>query len=200
VVLAHTVKGWALGPDFEARNATHQMKKMSEAELKTFRDRLELPIADALLENELPPYAHPGFQSDEYEYLIARRHALGGALPARIVRRPTLVLPEQDPYHELLAGTGDKVAGSTTSAFTRLLCNLLRDPDIGRRIVPIIPDEARTFGIDALSTRRHGADPSSPDPRQRYRDACRAGSSASAGRRPRRRRRRVERHQLPAAA
>jgi pyruvate dehydrogenase E1 component len=150
VILAHTVKGWALGPDFEARNATHQMKKMSEAELKTFRDRLELPIADALLENELPPYAHPGFHSDEYEYLIARRHALGGALPARTVRRHTLVLPEQDPYHELLAGTGDKVAASTTSAFTRLLRNLLRDPDIGRRVVPIIPDEARTFGIDAL--------------------------------------------------
>ena len=150
VILAHTVKGWALGPDFEARNATHQMKKMSEAELKTFRDRLELPIPDALLTDELPPYAHPGFESDEYEYLMARRQALGGALPARVVRPRTLVLPGQDPYREFLAGTGDKVAASTTSAFTRLLRNLLRDPDIGRRVVPIIPDEARTFGIDAL--------------------------------------------------
>ena len=150
VILAHTVKGWALGPDFEARNATHQMKKMSEAELKTFRDRLELPIPDAVLTGELPPYAHPGFDSDEYQYLMARRQALGGPLPARVVRQRTLVLPGQDPYHELLAGTGDKVAASTTSAFTRLLRNLLRDPDIGRRVVPIVPDEARTFGIDAL--------------------------------------------------
>ena len=93
VILAHTVKGWALGTGFEARNATHQMKKMSEAELKTFRDRLELPIPDALLTDELPPYAHPGFQSDEYEYLMARRQALGGELPARVVRPRTLVLP-----------------------------------------------------------------------------------------------------------
>ena len=150
VVLAKTVKGWALGPDFEARNATHQMKKMTEAELKTFRDRLELPITDAQLAEDLPPYAHPGFGSDEYEYLMARRHELGGALPARVVRSRTLDLPMEDPYRELLVGTGDKIAVSTTSAFTRLLRNLLRAPDVGRRVVPIIPDEARTFGIDAL--------------------------------------------------
>jgi pyruvate dehydrogenase E1 component len=149
-ILAQTVKGWALGPDFEARNATHQMKKMSEAELKTFRDRLELPIADARLAGELPPYVHPGRGSDEYEYLCARRQALGGALPARVIRPRTLALPAQGPYADLLAGTGDKVAASTTSAFTRLLRNLLRDPGVGRRVVPIVPDEARTFGIDAL--------------------------------------------------
>ena len=150
VVLAKTVKGWALGPDFEARNATHQIKTMTVAELKTFRDRLELPIADAQLADDLPPYAHPGFESDEHRYLMARRRGLGGAVPARVVRARTLDLPTDDPYRELLAGTGDKVAASTTSAFTRLLRNLLRDPGIGRRVVPIVPDEARTFGIDAL--------------------------------------------------
>ena len=149
VILAKTVKGWALGPDFEARNATHQMKKMSEAELTTFRDRLELPISDAALASDLPPYVHPGFDSDEYEYLMACRRRLGGALPRRMVRARPLV-PQSDPYRELFAGSGDKVAVSTTSAFTRLLRNLMRDPDIGRRVVPIIPDEARTFGIDAL--------------------------------------------------
>jgi pyruvate dehydrogenase E1 component len=150
VVLAKTVKGWALGPDFEARNATHQIKKMTEAELKTFRDRLDLPIADERLTDEMPPYVHPGLESAEYEYLMARRGELGGGLPARVVHKRTFVLPGDDPYRELLAGTGDKVATSTTSAFTRLLRNLLRDPDVGRRVVPIIPDEARTFGIDAL--------------------------------------------------
>ncbi len=150
VILAHTVKGWALGPGFEARNATHQMKKMSEMELRTFRDRLELPITDERLSDELPPYVHPGLQSEEYDYLMARRQALGGMVPARVVRSRTLVLPGEERYAELLAGTGEKVAVSTTSAFTRLLRNLLRDPDVGRRVVPIIPDEARTFGIDAL--------------------------------------------------
>ena len=150
VVLAKTVKGWALGPGFEARNATHQMKKMSEAELKTFRDRLELPITDAQIAESLPPYAHPGRESDEYEYLMSRRHALGGKLPARVVRPRALDLPGDEPYRELLDGTGNKIATSTTSAFTRLLRNLLRDPAVGPRVVPIIPDEARTFGIDAL--------------------------------------------------
>ncbi|MGE3447795.1 MAG: pyruvate dehydrogenase (acetyl-transferring), homodimeric type [Microbacteriaceae bacterium] len=149
VILAKTVKGWALGPDFEARNATHQMKKMSEAELTTFRDRLELPISDAALASDLPPYVHPGFASEEYEYLMACRRRLGGALPRRLGHARPLAL-RTDPYSELFAGSGDKVAVSTTSAFTRLLRNLMRDPDIGRRVVPIIPDEARTFGIDAL--------------------------------------------------
>jgi len=150
VVLAKTVKGWSLGSSFEARNATHQMKKMSEAELKTFRDRLELPITDAQLDEELPPYVRPAVDSDEHRYLMDRRQRLGGSLPARVVRPKPLALPGNDRYSELLAGTGAKVATSTTSAFTRLLKNLLRDPEIGRRVVPIIPDEARTFGIDAL--------------------------------------------------
>ena len=143
VVLAKTVKGWALGPDFEARNATHQIKKMTLAELETFRDRLELPIADAELAHDVPPFAHPGFDSDEYHYLMAQRQALGGDLPARVVRARALGLPADEPYRELLAGTGDKVAASTTSAFTRLLRNLLRDPKVGCHVVPIVPDEAR---------------------------------------------------------
>jgi pyruvate dehydrogenase E1 component len=154
VILAQTVKGWALGPDFEARNATHQIKKMTEAELRTFRDRLELPITDEALAEELPPYAHPGLDSPEYRYLMECRRTLGGHLPERRVRPKAVTLPRAETFDELLTGTGDKVAASTTGAFTRLLRNLLRDPDIGHRVVPIIPDEARTFGIDALF-RRH---------------------------------------------
>ena len=150
VILAQTVKGWALGPDVEARNATHQIKKMTEAELRTFRDRLQLPITDAALTHDLPPYAHPGFDSAEYEYLMERRRLLGGHLPSRHVTPKPLTLPGDDAYRELLAGTGEKVAASTTGAFTRLLRNLLRDPGVGPRVVPIIPDEARTFGVDAL--------------------------------------------------
>ena len=150
VILAKTVKGWALGPDIEARNATHQMKKMTEAELRTFRDRLDLPISDTQLAQELPPYAHPGTESAEYAYLTERRRALGGHLPQRVVRPRAVVLPDEDLYRELKAGSGEKVTASTTGAFTLLLRNLLRDQGIGRRIVPIIPDEARTFGIDGL--------------------------------------------------
>ena len=150
VVLAKTVKGWALGPDVEARNATHQIKKLTEAELRVFRDRLELPISDRALADDLPPYAHPGFDSEEYRYLAERRRVLGGRLPVRRSTKGTLAAPEDKVYGELLAGTGPKVAASTTGAFTRLLRALLRDPHLGRRVVPIVPDEARTFGIDGL--------------------------------------------------
>src|SRR6202043_1620807 len=86
VILAHTIKGWTLGPDFEARNATHQMKKLTVAELKEFRDRLYLEIPDAALEAELPPYYHPGEKSDEIQYMKERRAALGGYLPTRSTR------------------------------------------------------------------------------------------------------------------
>ena len=154
MILAKTVKGWALGPDVEARNATHQIKKMNEADLRTFRDRLELPVSDVALTDELPPYVHPGFDSPEYEYLMERRRILGGHLPARPVHATTATLPADDAYHELFQGTSAKVAASTTGAFVRLLRNLLRDEGLGQRVVPIVPDEARTFGIDALF-RRH---------------------------------------------
>jgi pyruvate dehydrogenase E1 component len=150
VILAKTIKGWTLGEGLEARNATHQIKKLDVAALKRFRDRLELPIPDSALEEGDPPYYHPGTDSPEYEYLAARQRALHGPLPERVVRRKAVVLPDRETYRDLLAGSGEKVRASTTSAFARLLRNLLRDPHLGRRVVPIIPDEARTFGLDAL--------------------------------------------------
>jgi len=150
VILAHTIKGWALGQDFEARNATHQMKKLTEDELKTFRDRLNLPITDEQLEGENPPYAHPGAGSAECEYLLARRRALDGFLPERRQQSRSITLPGPDAYEELVGGTGEKVQASTTTAFARLVKALYRDPEIGERVVTIIPDEARTFGLDAL--------------------------------------------------
>jgi pyruvate dehydrogenase E1 component len=150
VILAHTIKGWTLGPDFEARNATHQMKKLTVAELKEFRDRLYLPIPDAALEAELPPYYHPGANSDEIVYMQERRAALGGYLPRRVVRAKPLTLPtDVAGYEELKRGSG-KQAVATTMAFVRLLKDLMKDPEIGKRFVPIIPDEARTFGMDSL--------------------------------------------------
>ena len=150
VILAKTVKGWTLGEGLEARNATHQIKKLDVASLKRFRDRLFLPIPDSDLEEGDPPYYNPGVGSPEHEYLIARRRALHGYLPERVVRRRSIALPEPATYTDLLAGTGEKIQASTTTAFARLLRNLLRDPQLGRRVVPIIPDEARTFGLDAL--------------------------------------------------
>ena len=150
VILAKTIKGWTLGAGLEARNATHSIKKLDAAGLKIFRDRLGLPIPDAELEDGDPPYWHPGKDSPEYEYLMARRKMLNGPLPERVVRAKPLPMPPPDAYAEILGGTGDKVSASTTSAFARLLRNLLRDEGIGKRVVPIIPDEARTFGLDAL--------------------------------------------------
>jgi pyruvate dehydrogenase E1 component len=149
VILAHTIKGWTLGPDFEARNATHQMKKLTVAELKEFRDRLYLEIPDSALEAELPPYYHPGENSDEIAYMKERRQALGGYLPRRVVRSRPLVMPGDASYQELRGGSG-KQPIATTMAFVRLLKDLMKDPEIGARFVPIIPDEARTFGMDSL--------------------------------------------------
>jgi pyruvate dehydrogenase E1 component len=149
VILAHTIKGWTLGPDFEARNATHQMKKLTVAELKEFRDRLYLEIPDAALEAELPPYYHPGGQSDEIQYMKERRAALGGYLPRRVVRAKPLTLPADPVYDEFRHGSG-KQQVATTMAFVRLLKDLMKDPEIGERFAPIIPDEARTFGMDSL--------------------------------------------------
>ena len=147
-ILAQTVKGWALGPSVEARNITHQAKKMSLEELKIFRDRLELPIPDNALADD-PPYYHPGMDSPEVRYMLERRRALGGSVPRRVVRAKPLALPEDSAFAEFAKGSGS-AAASTTMAFTRLLRNLLRDKNIGKRVVPIIPDEARTFGMDPL--------------------------------------------------
>src|SRR5213595_1779185 len=151
VILAHTIKGWTLGPDFEARNATHQIKKMTEEELKTFRDRLFLDIPDEVLEGDsMPPYFHPGIGSPEHDYLMARRRTLDGFLPLRVVRPHVLPPPTDRAFSDLLTGSGDKVQASTTTAFARLMRKLLAEPEWGKRIVPIIPDEARTFGLDGL--------------------------------------------------
>ena len=147
VILAKTVKGWTLGTGVEGRNITHQAKKMTEQELKVFRDRLELEIPDAQLKDA--PYYQPGPNSPEFEYLRERRAALGGPVPRRVVVTKALELPGDPVYGEFMAGSGTQEA-STTMAFAKLLRNLLRDKEIGDRIVPIIPDEARTFGMDPL--------------------------------------------------
>ncbi len=149
VILTHTIKGWTLGPDFEARNATHQMKKLTKAELKEFRDRLYLEIPDSALEADLPPYYHPGEDSDEIQYMRERRMALGGYLPKRHNRAKPLDLPGEKVYSELKKGSG-KQNVATTMAFVRLLKDLIKKEDIGARFVPIAPDEFRTFGMDSL--------------------------------------------------
>ncbi len=146
VILAKTVKGWTLGAGVEARNITHQAKKLSEAELRIFRDRLELPIPDDDLKSA--PYFHPGPESEEVRYMVERRRQLGGPMPRRVARAAPLPSPSPDVDKEFAAGSPTAV--STTMVFTRVLRNLLRDPAIGPRIVPIIPDEARTFGMDPL--------------------------------------------------
>ena len=151
VILAKTIKGWTLGSHFEGRNATHQMKKLTLQDLKTFRDRLYLDIPDSALEENpyLPPYYHPGDKSDEYQYMQERRRTLGGPVPARRTKFKALDLPGTDAYKDLKRGSGkQKVA--TTMAFVRLLKDLMKDKNIGARWVPIIPDEARTFGMDSL--------------------------------------------------
>ena len=149
VILAKTVKGWTLGGVAEGRNVTHQIKKLGEDELRTFRDRLELPIPDAKLKDA--PYYHPGMESEEVQYMLERSRQLGGALPKRTVAPASITLPGDDLYAEFRQGTvGSNVQVSTTMGFVRLLRKLLKDPQIGRRIVPIIPDEARTFGMESL--------------------------------------------------
>jgi pyruvate dehydrogenase E1 component len=149
VILAQTIKGWTLGKDFEARNATHQMKKLTKDELKAFRDRLYLEIPDEDLDGDLPPYYHPGKDSDEIQYMLERRRALGGFLPCRVDRSKPLQLPADKVYETLRKGSG-KQEVATTMAFVRLLKDLMKDKNIGPRFVPIIPDEARTFGMDAM--------------------------------------------------
>ncbi len=151
-ILCKTVKGWTLGDDIEGRNATHQIKKMTDAQLKTLRDRLHLneEISDADLEADEPPYYRPPVDSVEYQYMIERRRALGGAMPRRTTTvRKAISLPSDDLFKEFENGSATQSV-STTMGFTRLLRNLARDKDFGERVVPIIPDEARTFGMDSL--------------------------------------------------
>ena len=147
-ILVKTVKGWTLGQEFEGKNPTHQMKKLNVAQLRAFRDVLHLEIPDSALENEDPPYFHPGLNSPEVAYLLERRAALGGSLPRRRVQVLVPELPGEDAYAEFFAGSQREV--STTMAFVRLLRNLLRHKAFGRYIVPVVPDEARTFGMESL--------------------------------------------------
>jgi pyruvate dehydrogenase E1 component len=151
VILAKTIKGWTLGPDVEARNATHQIKKMTKAQLKLFRDRLHLhgEVSDEALDPDQPPYYRPAPGSAEYEYMMERRRALAGSLPKRVVNSRPLTLPDPAVFKSFQDGSGDQEV-STTMVFARLLRGLLRDKSIGARVVPIIPDEARTFGMDGL--------------------------------------------------
>ncbi len=153
VVIAKTIKGWTLGPDVEGRNATHSIKKLSNQQLLTLRDRLHLEndIPDEALEGDAePPYFRPAEDSPEHQYLMKRRAALDGVMPTRPmdIRRP-LEMPDESVYTEFDAGSG-KAEVSTTGAYVRLLRSLARDEKFGHRVVPIIPDEGRTFGMDAL--------------------------------------------------
>jgi pyruvate dehydrogenase E1 component len=152
VILAKTIKGWTLGPQVEGRNATHQIKTLTLDQLRAMRDRLHLQeeIPDSMLDVEHPPYYCPPPDSVEHQYMMERRRALDGPLPQRVAwtRRP-MALPPHDAFAEFAAGSGGQQV-STTMAFTRLLRNLARDQAFGPRIVPIVPDEARTFGMDSL--------------------------------------------------
>ncbi|WP_040911985.1 pyruvate dehydrogenase (acetyl-transferring), homodimeric type [Wenjunlia vitaminophila] len=149
VVLVQTVKGWTLGPGFESRNANHQMKKLTGREFRAMRDLLGLPIPDSALADELPPYAHPGPDSEEVRYLTERRRALDGPVPARRTSQVALPQPDDRPFATLAKGSGNQEI-ATTMAFVRLVKDLMRDKQTGRRWVPIVPDEARTFGMESL--------------------------------------------------
>ncbi|MGH2747812.1 MAG: pyruvate dehydrogenase (acetyl-transferring), homodimeric type [Actinomycetota bacterium] len=149
VILAKTVKGWTLGGAVEGRNVTHQQKKLSEEELTKFRDRLELPISDEEIQKGEIPYYHPGEDSDEAQYVKEMRQKLGGFIPERRVRPKKISLPKNEAYESLFSGSKDQPV-ATTMAFVRLLRDLMRDENVGNRVVPIIPDEARTFGMESL--------------------------------------------------
>ena len=149
VILAKTIKGWTLGSHFESRNATHQMKKLKKDDLIALRDRLYLEIPDEKLDEKLPPYFHPGLESPEYKYLMERRNELGGFLPSRRSKSRPLPQPDDTHYEVAMRGSGHQEI-ATTMAFVRLLKDLAKAEDLGARIVPIIPDEARTFGMDSL--------------------------------------------------
>src|SRR5215210_2378574 len=151
VVLAQTIKGYGLGPHFAGRNATHQMKKLTLDDLKLLRDSLRIPVSDAQLEADpyLPPYYKPSDDDEVLRYLRERRAKLGGPLPSRRSTGAQLNLPADKTYDVVRRGSG-KQQVATTMAFVRLLKDLMRDKEFGPRIVPIIPDEARTFGMDSF--------------------------------------------------
>jgi len=147
VILAKTIKGYGLGESGEGRNITHQQKKLNESELLAFRSRFQIPISDA--EATSLPFFRFDEKSEEYQYLTDRRMALGGYLPERNSTTISLSIPDDDLFGEFYEGTGDR-AVSTTMVFVRILTKLLKDKELGKLIVPIVPDEARTFGMEAL--------------------------------------------------
>jgi len=151
VILAHTIKGYFLGSHFAGRNATHQMKKLALDDLKQFRDRLDMPITDAVLEENpyQPPYVNPGPDDERIRYMMERRRVLGGSVPERRNRPTPITLPDASAYSGVKKGSGNQPV-ATTMAFVRLLKDLMRDKDFAPHVVPIIPDEARTFGMDSF--------------------------------------------------
>ncbi|NCY10754.1 MAG: pyruvate dehydrogenase (acetyl-transferring), homodimeric type [Actinobacteria bacterium] len=149
VILAKTIKGWTLGSHFEGRNATHQMKKLKLEDLKALRDRLYLEIDDEKLDEKLPPYFHPGKESPEFQYMMEKRAELGGSVPKRRSKSKPLAQPQDSDFAVMTRGSGAQEI-ATTMAFVRLLKDLAKVEGLGHRIVPIIPDEARTFGMDSL--------------------------------------------------
>ncbi|BDI22935.1 pyruvate dehydrogenase (acetyl-transferring), homodimeric type [Herbiconiux sp. L3-i23] len=151
VIIAKTIKGYGLGKSFEGRNATHQMKKLTLNDLKQFRDEMRIPISDQVLEENpyLPPYYHPGQDDEAIQYLQERRRELGGFLPKRSAEHTAISIPEDSAYAIAKKGSGQQPV-ATTMAFVRVLKDLMRQKDFGNRIVPVIPDEARTFGMDAF--------------------------------------------------
>ncbi|RYV52601.1 pyruvate dehydrogenase (acetyl-transferring), homodimeric type [Pengzhenrongella frigida] len=151
VILAHTIKGYGLGSGFAARNSTHQMKKLKADDLKVLRDSLHIPITDEQIDANPyePPYFNPGPESPEIQYMLERRRALGGFVPERRTEHTPVVLPPDSTYDLLAKGSGHQEV-ATTMALVRLFKDLVKDKEFGNRIVPIIPDEARTFGLDSI--------------------------------------------------
>ncbi|MDO5722753.1 MAG: pyruvate dehydrogenase (acetyl-transferring), homodimeric type [Actinomycetaceae bacterium] len=151
VILAHTIKGYLLGRNFAGRNATHQMKQLNLDDLKGLRDQLRIPITDEQLEADpyLPPYFKPDANDPALKYMLERRQKLGGFLPSRHREDPALPAPADKPFDALAKGSGHQEV-ATTMALVRLFKDLMKDKNIGKHIVPIIPDEARTFGLDAV--------------------------------------------------
>ena len=147
VILAHTIKGYGLGEAGEGRNITHQQKKLNEQELLHFRSRFGIPLSDE--EAKKAPFYKPSEDSEEIQYLQKRRKELGGYLPKRKAKSDPVILPEDKIYDELLEGSGDREL-ATTMSMVGLMGKMMGDKNMGKRIVPIVPDESRTFGMDAL--------------------------------------------------
>ncbi|HEX6983937.1 MAG TPA: pyruvate dehydrogenase (acetyl-transferring), homodimeric type [Planctomycetaceae bacterium] len=148
VILAQTIKGWGLGAAGEGQNVAHNTKKMTEDQLRAFRDRFEIPVKDEDLAKA--PFYRPEPGSPEYEYIHAHREKLGGFVPSRVPTDERLTVPPLETFKRFLEGTGPDKTASTTFVLGQLISKLLKDKNLGERVVPIIPDEARTFGMESL--------------------------------------------------